>query len=202
MIQIEIENGTVFRRRIFLHATQMPLNEPIPLALTAWKVFDLGPGVSIGTVDGDFQIGVRVSRIVHGVDHRTVMAEASYGDAFRVDLTNGIPVLTRTATGHDSLEVVNGLSGPQSYPVDVALYRDYAPLLNREVPAGSGVAFPHPAEFYCYASMPFERDDEALALEPIGGKVDLGIPGNIKLQIVPAGSMVHWKVNGKPADIG
>src|SRR5258708_7660203 len=114
VIQIEIENGTTFRRRIFLHASQLSVTEPIPLALTAWKYFDLGPGASIGTVDGDFQIGVHVSRIVHGVDHRTVFAEANFGDAFRVELTDGIPILSRNRTSSDSLDVVNGATGPQA----------------------------------------------------------------------------------------
>jgi hypothetical protein len=131
--QIEVENGTTFRRRIFLHASQLTVKEPIPLALTAWKYFDLGPGASIGTVDGDFQISVRVSRIVHAVDHRTVFAEANYGDAFRVELADGIPILSRTRTSRNSINVVNGVTGPQSSVIDVTLYRDYAPLLNREV---------------------------------------------------------------------
>lgn len=198
MIQIEVQNGTTFRRRIFLHASQLPVNEPIPLALTAWKYFDLGPGVSTGTVDGDFQVGVRVSRIVHGVDHRTVFVEAKYGEAFRVELTDGIPVLSRTQTSGDSLDVLNG----KSAPLDVTLYRDYAPLLNRAVPPGEQQRFGHPAGFYCYSSMPFARGDEALALEPITGNVDLREPGNLRLQLVPAGSMIHWKVNGRSVDVG
>lgn len=52
VIQIELENGTTFRRRIFLRTSQLRVTEPIPLALTAWKYFDLGPGASTGTVDG------------------------------------------------------------------------------------------------------------------------------------------------------
>ncbi len=202
MIQIEIENGTTFRRRIFLHASQLTVQEPIPLALTAWKYFDLGPGAGIGTVDGDFQIGVQVSRIVHGVDHGTAFAEARYGDAFRVELTDGVPVLSRTQTSADSLDVGNGLSGPQSAVIDVTLYRDYAPLLTREVPPGGMEKFAHPTEFYCYSSMPFESGEEALALEAVVGKVGLGGAENLRLQLVPAGSMISWKVNGKPVDVG
>ena len=201
MIQIEIENGTTFRRRIFLHASQLSVTEPIPLAVTAWKYFDLGPGTSIGTVDGDFQIGVRVSRIVHGVDHRTVFAEVNFGDAFRVELTDGIPILSRTRTSGDSLDVVNGATGPQSSVIDVTLYRDYAPLLTREVSSNEQEKFAYPAGFHCYSSMPFDGGDEALALEPIVGNVDLREPGNLRLQLVPAGSMIHWKVNGKSVDV-
>lgn len=63
-----------------------------------------------------------------------VFAEANYGDAFRVELTDGIPILLRTQTSRDSLDVVNGVAAPQSTVVDVTLYRDYAPLLNCEVP--------------------------------------------------------------------
>lgn len=49
--------------------------------------------------------------------------------------------------------------------------------------------------------MPFDGGDEALALEPIVGKVDLREPGNLRLQLVPAGSMIQWKVNGKVVDL-
>jgi hypothetical protein len=48
--------------------------------------------------------------------------------------------------------------------------------------------------------MPFDRGDEALALEPIVGNVNLREPGNLRLQLVPAGSMIHWKVNGQSVD--
>jgi hypothetical protein len=201
VIQIEIENGTTFRRRIFLHAAKLSVTEPIPLALTAWKYFDLGPGATIGTVDGDFQVGVRVSRIVHGVDHRTVFAEANFGDAFRIELTDGIPVLSRTQISADSLDIVNGVTGPQSSVIGVTLYRDYAPLLNREVPPNGQESFAYPTGFCCYTSMPFTRGDEALALEPVVGTVDLREPGNLRLQLLPAGSMIQWKVNGKPVDL-
>jgi hypothetical protein len=203
VIQIEIENGTTFRRRIFLHASPLSVTEPIPLALTAWKYFDLEPGVSIGTVDGNFQVGVRVSRIVHGVDHRTVFAEAELGDAFRVELTDGIPVLSRKQNGPgNSLEITNGETGPQSSVIDATLYRDYAPLLHSEILPNQHESFGYPAAVYCYSSMPFNGAEEALALEPIIGKMDLGESGNLRLQLVPDGSSIHWKVNGESVDMG
>jgi hypothetical protein len=200
VIQIEIENGTTFRRRIFLHALQLPVNEPIPLALTAWKVFDLAPGTSTGTVDGDSQIGVHVSRIVHGVDHQTVVSDASDGDSFRVQLADGLPALARTQGAGASIKVSNEVTGPESTIIDVTLYRDYAPFLSQQVRAGESVSFDRATEFYCYSSMPFESGAEALALEATAGSVSL-TGSNIRLQLVPAGSNIHWKVNGQSADV-
>jgi hypothetical protein len=201
VIQIEIENGTTFRRRIFLHASQLTVKEPIPLALTAWKVFDLEPGTSTGTVDGDFQIGVHVSRIVHGVEHQTVVSDATNGDAFLVQLTDGVPTLSRTQGSGGWIEVINGLTGAESPVIDVTLYRDYAPLLAHQVASNERLSLGYPGEFYCYSSMPFESGTEALALEPIVGRVSLTGSENIGLQLVPEGSNVHWKVNGQSADV-
>ena len=201
MIQIEVENSTTFRRRIFLHAAQLTVTEPIPLTLTAWKYFDLGPGTRIGTVDGDFQLGVSVSRIVHGVNHQTVFAEASFGDAFRVELTDGNPTLSRARTAAHSLDVSNGTTRPQASSIDVTLYRDYAPLLTREVPPNAEEKFAYPTGFYCYCSMPFNSGEEALALESVVGNVDLRSAGNLRLQVVPNGNMIQWKVNGRIIDV-
>ncbi|MEO8128024.1 MAG: hypothetical protein ABJF23_02915 [Bryobacteraceae bacterium] len=201
MIQIEIENSTTFRRRIFLHASRVTAREPIPLALTAWKYFDLGPGAGIGTVDGDFQLSVHVSSIVHGVDYRTVFSEAGFGDAFRVEFADGIPVLSRSQTDGEGLDVVNGTTGPQASALAVTLYRDYAPLLQREVPVNGHEQFVFPAELFCYASMPFSGETEALALEPTIGRLDLREAGNLRLGLVPAGSGIQWKVNGKASDV-
>jgi hypothetical protein len=49
--------------------------------------------------------------------------------------------------------------------------------------------------------MPFDSGEEALALEPVVGNVDFREPGNIRLQLVPAGSMIQWKMNGKPVNV-
>jgi len=171
------------------------------VALTAWKYFDLGPGISTGTVDGDFQVGVRVSNIVHGVDHTTAFAEANFGDTFHVAITDGIPKLSRTRASGDSIELVNGIRAPESSAIDVTLYRDYAPLLNRDVPPNGQESFAHPDGFYCYASMPFSGEEEALALESVVGHVSLLEPGNLRVQLIPLGSKVQWKVNGKVVDV-
>lgn len=198
MIQMEVVNGTVFPRRIFLLGASANINEPVPTALSTWKCFELKPGESVGTVDGDFQIGVHVSRVVHGLTHQTAFSEASFGDTWQVELRNGAPVLSRTATGGTSLNVVNGLSGAEAAVMEVTLYRDYAPLYRREVAAGAETTFPAQTGFHCYASMPIESDEQPLVLEPVAGYVDLGGASNLRLMVVPNGSAIQWTVNGNP----
>jgi len=198
-IQMEVVNGTVFPRRIFLLGAAANINEPVPTALNTWKSFELKPGESVGTVDGAFQIGVQVSRIVHGVTHQTAFTEASVGETWQVELRNGAPVLSRTATGGASLNVVNGLSGAEAAVIEVTLYRDYAPLFRREVAAGAETSFAAQTGFHCYASMPIESDEQPLVLETVAGYVDLRDASNVRLMVAPNGSAIQWTVNGNPA---
>jgi hypothetical protein len=196
MIQIEVENGTTFRRRIFWHPFR--IEQPIPMALTAWKNFDLNPGDSTGTVDGDFQIGVQVARVAHGVGYETRSAETGFGDVWTVVLTDGTPSLTRRQSGQGNLDVVNQIAGAESILLKATLYRDYAPLLTALVPQTATQTFLRPDLIYCYSSVPITDGRQPLVLEPVVGRMKLG-DRNLRLQLLPSGSTIQWKVNGQPA---
>ena len=166
MTQIEVENNTPYRRRIFLHPMQLSVKEPIPLMLAAWKLFDLGPRESAGTALGTLQPGARVASGT-ALDHRTVKADTKYGDLWTFGITNEMPALSgRKGVNPCQVQVLNGLDGPDAAAVSVTLYQ----IILRGLPR----MFPQLNEAYllgnrlsAYASKPIIGGSSALIFEPV-----------------------------------
>src|SRR6266404_7966930 len=121
MTQIEVENNTPYRRRVFLHPMELSVKDPIPLMLASWKHFDLGPGESIGGALGSLRLSARVASGT-ALDHRTVVADANYGDLWTFGLTNGIPTLSGGKSDRvraDQIQVFNGLEGPDAAAISL-----------------------------------------------------------------------------------
>ena len=192
MTQIEVENNTPYRRRVFLHPMDLSVKEPIPLMLAAWKHFDVGPGESIGAALGSLRLAARVASGT-ALDHRTVVADANYGDLWTFGLTNGIPTLSGgKGVRVDQIQVFNGLDGPSAAAISVTFYWDYAPWITYEVPPQFNRVFAFGKQLFAYASKPITDGSSALVFEPIAGKVQL--TGDVGLKITPSadGTTIRW----------
>jgi hypothetical protein len=193
MTQIEVENNTPYRRRVFLHPVGLSVKEPIPLMLTAWKHFDLGPGESIGAAFGTLRIGARVA---YGsvVDHRTVVADVQYGDVWTFGLTNGIPALSGgSGAMPGAVQVFNGLNGPDAAAITVTCYWDYAPWISFEVPPQFNRSFTFMNQLFAYASKPIADAGSARVIEPAVGKFQ-ALSQHVRLKITPSadGTEIQW----------
>jgi hypothetical protein len=197
MTQIEVENNTPYRRRIFLHPRKLPVNEPIPLMLAAWKHFDLGPGESAGTSLGVFRVGAHVAR-GSVLDHRTVVADDPYDHIWTFGLTNGIPALTGgDAPPRGQIQVVNGLDGPDAEAVSVTFYRDYAPCDNGDALPHQTIVYSALNVLFAYASKPISGGTSALVMEPVVGTFEsLGQDVHLKLSPSADGTTVQWSSVG------
>ncbi len=196
MTQIQVENNTPYRRRVFLHPMELSANEPVPLMLAAWKHFDLGPGESIGAALGALRIGARVT---HGsvLDHRTVVAGANYGDTWTFALTNGIPTLSGGGDAMrgvaNGIQVFNALDGPDAPAIELTFYWDYAPWIGFEVPPQRSAVFSFTNQLFAYASKPIAGDSSALVIEPVTGKFLLANePVRLKLTPSADGAGIQW----------
>jgi hypothetical protein len=193
MTQIEVENNTPYRRRIFLHSAALSVNEPVPLMLAAWKRFDLGPGESVGAALGSLRIGASVAS-GSVLDHRTVAADIQIGDAWNFGLTNGIPALSSgDGARPGAVKVFNGLKGPNAAAVGFTFYRDYAPWAGLEVAPQFNSLFAFVNQMFAYASKPIAGGSSALVIEPIVGKFELTNEA-IRLKLTPStdGATVQW----------
>ncbi|MEO8128025.1 MAG: hypothetical protein ABJF23_02920 [Bryobacteraceae bacterium] len=199
MTQIEVENNTPYRRRVFLHPSGLSLQEPVPLLLTAWKHFDLGPGESIGTALGGLRIGARIAQGSMR-DHRTVVADAQFGEKWTVGMTNGIPALSSGAGAPpNGIQVQNGLDGSEAAVILVTLYWDYAPWFSFEVSPGYQTVYSFTNQLFAYASTPIAGGGSALVMEPAAGKFSL--PGGaVRLKLTPTadGTTIQWAMEPRP----
>jgi hypothetical protein len=197
MTQIEIENNTPYRRRIFLHLRKLPVNEPIPLMLAAWKHFDLGPGESVGTSLGVFRVGAHVAR-GSVLDHRTVVADDPFDHIWTFGLTNGIPTLSGgDPPPRGQIQVVNRLEGPDAQAISVTFYRDYAPWDGADVLPNQGIAYSFRNVLFAYASKPISGGTSALVIEPVVGTFEsIGQDAHLKLSPSADGTTVQWSSVG------
>ncbi len=161
--------------------------------LAAWKRFDLAPGESIGTAFGDFRVGAQVASGTV-LDHRTVAADAHYGDIYTFGLTNGIPTLS-SASGatRNQIQVFNGLDGPDAAAIRVTIYRDYAPWAGDDVPPQYHSAYTPSSQLFAYASKPITGGSSALVMEPVVGRFQPADPV-MRLKITPSadGTTIQW----------
>jgi hypothetical protein len=197
MTQIEVENNTPYRRRVFLHPMELSVKEPVPLLLAAWKHFDLGPGESVGAALGALRVGVRAA-YGSALDHRTVVADVNYGDICTYELTGGIPALSvQTGAMPGTIQVLNGLSGPDASIITVTFYWDYSPWTSYEVSPQFRSAFTFVNQLFAYASKPITDGSSALVIEPDFGKFQ-GLSQDVKLKITPSddGTEIQWSAEG------
>jgi hypothetical protein len=193
MKQIEVQNNTPYRRRVFLHPMQLSMNEPVPLMLAAWKRFDLGPGESAGTAMGALRVGARVSSGTV-LDHRTVVADANLGDLWTYGLKDGIPALTGgKGINPNQIQVLNELQGPDAATINVTIYWDYAPWIATDVMPQFNSVFSVSSQLFAYASKPIVDGSSALVFEPVAGNALL--TGDVRLKLVPSGdgTTIQWE---------
>jgi hypothetical protein len=172
---------------------ELSVKDPIPLMLAAWKHFDLGPGESIGTAFGAIRIGARVASGTV-LDHRTVVADAHYGDVWTFGLTNGIPTLTEgNRAMPNAIQVSNGLDGPAATAISVTFYQDCAPCISFEVPPRQNSSFTFSNQLFAYASKPIADGSSALVIEPIAGKFQL-TNEKLRIKLTPSadGTTIQW----------
>lgn len=191
--QIEIANNTPYRRRVFLLAAEAQNTKPVPLMLSAWKHFDLGPGESRGAALSRLRLGIRIAE-GSALDHRTVAADMNLGDRWNVNLKDGIPVLTAAGSGAaGSIEVFNGLTGAEAAFVTVTIYRDYAPWGSFQVMPGFTQRYQPAQRLSICASTPVGGEDSPLVLEPAVASIILS-GEDTRLSITPSadGSSIQW----------
>jgi hypothetical protein len=199
MMQIEVENNTPYRRRVFLHPLRLSAQEPIPLLLSAWKHFDIGPGESTGTALGGLRIGARIAE-GSVLDHRTVVADAQFGEQWKFELIDGVPTLSGgPGAPGGSIQVHNGLNGSDAKAILVTVYWDYAPWLSFEVQPGSDVVYSIVNQLFAYASTPIADGRSALVIEPVSGQFLLNADA-VRLKITPSpdGTTIQWAIGPRP----
>jgi hypothetical protein len=197
MRQIEVENNTPYRRRIFLHPMQLSINEPVPLMLSAWKHFDLGPGETAGTATGPLRVGARVGSGT-ALDHRTVVADANLEDRWTYGLKDGIPTLTGGKGGYpNQVQVSNALSGPDAAAIKVTIFWDYSPWISTDVAPQFNATVAVSNRMFAYASKPIVDGSSALVFEPVAGEFQLS--GDACLKLIPSsdGTTVQWESAGR-----
>lgn len=193
-VQIQVENVSGTLRRIFLVAQELPVSQPVPLALAAWRSYTLDNGDSEFTAyPGTLQIAAH--RSSETGNHQTVLVNTELGSDWSFQVSgDGTPLLAPEGNGiPGEISCVNQL--PEG-TIDVGLYSNFAQLICRSgVAPGMKVVFETENRLFLYSTVPVAGDAQPLVLEDVVEELDLTAVGSeVLVQLLQDGTTVKWRI--------